>query len=339
MNRACVLKNPKQLIWEERAPLPLKTGEVRIRSCWAGICGTDLALYSGDYEVPLPLVLGHEFCGEVDEVSRSEDEHLIGKIVAPEINHHCLARLDSAPCGACKRGLPLHCLKRSVFGIIAQDGAFQSETIALALNCHVLPDSLTGPQGIFIEPLAAALNTFSTVNTSELKFVLVLGAGRLGSLIAMIAQRVVENTLVVCRSDETKNRLARLDLNSMTFPGVEELRAIIDEQTDGVGADMVIEATGDPNMLQTCLNLVRPRGIVSLKSTPGLPTPPLDLTKWVVDEITVQGTRCGDFAKAIEFYQCENLDLTPLISHIVPFENIEDAFALAHKGGKVVIEF
>lgn len=339
MIRSCVLTVPRTLAWQDRPRPSLGPAEVRIRPHFAGICGTDLALWRGDYPVPLPLVLGHEFCGEVIEAGGPDGEPLLGRIVTAEINHHCLARGDAKPCRACRKGLPLHCQRRTVFGIISQDGAFQSETVALARNCHPLPPALAGPMGVFVEPLAAALNAFAARPITPGEFVLVLGAGRLGSLIALVAHKMGADVLAVARREESLRRVAALGVPTLACPTPDDALAVVQERTEGLGADRVVDATSDPATLPLALRLVRPRGIVSLKSTPGLPAPPLDLTKWVVDEITVEGTRCGDFAAAIEFYENNELDLGPLVQKIEKFGDLEAGVFSAQHCGKVILKY
>src|SRR5690606_18530211 len=114
-----------------------------------GVCGTDLALYSGGYPVPLPLTLGHEFYGEVVELGAAATEadraaFPAGSLATAEINNTCLALRRDAPCAMCRgalgrgalgrgalgrRAMPEHCLERTVTGIIQSDGAFAEEVV------------------------------------------------------------------------------------------------------------------------------------------------------------------------------------------------------------------
>ncbi|MCD6386148.1 alcohol dehydrogenase catalytic domain-containing protein, partial [Candidatus Sumerlaeota bacterium] len=80
---------------------------------FAGVCGTDIAIFNGEYKVPLPIVLGHEFVGVVAEVGEPEFSYLEGETAVAEINNTCLACNRAMLCPACERGLPNHCLERT----------------------------------------------------------------------------------------------------------------------------------------------------------------------------------------------------------------------------------
>ena len=120
----------------------------------------DLAIFSGDYQVSLPIVLGHEFVGVVEAVGSAQDEHLLGMRATAEINNTCLAQRLPDPCPACRRGMPSHCATRTVIGIMGADGAFAEHIIVPAANVHLIPDEIDDRTAIFIEPLAAAIQTF-----------------------------------------------------------------------------------------------------------------------------------------------------------------------------------
>jgi alcohol dehydrogenase len=116
----------------------------------------------------------------------------------------------------------------------------------------------------------------------------------------------------------------------------ERLADEIRERTDGLGADMVVEATGSPAGLETALQLIRPRGTIALKSTCGLPSP-IDQTRVVVDEIRLQGSRCGPFDKAIEFMKRGKLDLSLFDITSFPLDQTGPAIEAARGHDRVVI--
>lgn len=326
---AAVLVAPKRLVYEERSlSVPLAPCEVLVEVAYAGVCGTDLAIYSGDYRVPLPLVLGHEFSGVVvDGGSAVRRKRLIGRRVVGEINATCVAWHRRSRCPACRRGLPNHCQRRTVVGIVGHDGAF-ARYVRLPLGCvHPLPASISLEAGIFVEPLAAALRTFELAPVREGATVVVLGCGRLGRLVALVAAKLGMRVIAVARRRETLLRVQRYaqalvcmgtsstppaspaqnQARQRTRPelveiaGPDQLAMFVLERTRGLGADLVVEATGDPTQWGVAMKLVRPQGTVALKSTPGVPGGQLDSTSIAVDEIRIQGSRCGPFDKAIRF--------------------------------------
>jgi alcohol dehydrogenase len=108
--------------------------------------------------------------------------------------------------------------------------------------------------------------------------------------------------------------------------------------TDGMGADIVVESSGTPQGLNVALELVRPRGTVALKTTCGLANEGINYTRAVVDEIRIQGSRCGPFDKAIEMLSAWEIPVRSLISHIYHLEQVEEAIITANTASKVIID-
>ncbi len=338
--RSAVLVRPNTLEYQETPLRDLRSWECRIRVAWAGICSTDLAIYHGHYPVPLPLVLGHEFCGVVEAVGDSDFSSLIGKTVTAEINNTCFSVQHSEGlCIHCSHGRPHHCSKRTVVGIINHPGAFAEQILVPVRNCHVLPDVLPARLGVMVEPLAAAIQTFEKTPLRQSDTVVVLGAGRLGALIAQVATCTGACVLSFCRSQETAERARRLSIQHVyPCPDICTMTEIIDEITYGKGADIVVEATGNPDFLNLALELVRPEGVIALKSTPGRPTPHFDITRLVVDEITIQGSRCGPFDVAMDHAFRYQKNLNQFIVAEYPFDELPAAIEHAGRGGKVVVK-
>ncbi len=335
MPRAAVLTAPRTIELQDRPALTPGIGEAFLQIEHAGICGTDLALYSGDYPVPLPLVCGHEFVGTVTAVGEHVSEEWIGQRVCAEINNTCLAYRRPDPCSACLRHLPNHCQKRSVSGIIQHDGAFAEEMVVPAGALHRLPQNLDPLTATLTEPLAAALQTFVQSPGGLNDVVVVLGPGRLGILITFVAALKGLKTLAVSRSPEKRERALKFGAHHVCAP--EEADAVVREWTDGFGADIVVESTGTPKGLEQAMKLVRPNGMVAAKTTCGLPSGGVDLTQLVVDEIRIQGSRCGPFQPALDILSQHQDKLKSLITSVQPLENISNAIESAVHEDKVVL--
>ncbi len=112
---------------------------------------------------------------------------------------------------------------------------------------------------------------------------------------------------------------------------------MIKENTEGLGADLIVDTTGNPDGITQALKLVRPRGTVCCKTTCGLPTTGLDMTKLVVDEVRLQGSRCGPFEPAIEILKTHHEKLKHLITSMRPLEETQAALESASIENKVVI--
>ncbi|CAI2717940.1 alcohol dehydrogenase catalytic domain-containing protein [Nitrospina watsonii] len=336
MSLAATLTAPKTLVMQDRPAAQAGPGEVVIAVEHAGVCGTDLALYSGDYSVPLPLVCGHEFVGRVTATGEKVDTNWKGHRVTAEINNTCTAYRSPTPCRACQRGMPSHCQTRTVTGIISKDGAFAEEVVVPAGVLHRIPDGIDPIAATLIEPLAAALQTFVMTPPKETDVVAVLGPGRLGILIVFVAA-VVHGLDVIAVSRSESKRTRALEYGAALACAPEQAGDIVRGQSAGLGADIVIDATGQPQGFAEALGLVRPRGTISAKTTCGLPAQGLDMTRLVVDELCVQGSRCGPFAPAVNILEQHQDRLKTLITSVQPLQNAHAAIESAFHENKVVL--
>jgi len=285
-------------------PIP-KPDEALIRVTLAGICGTDLEILKG-YSA-FQGVIGHEFVGRVLECA---EPAWVGARVVGEINIAC------GECEWCLRGLSPHCPRRTVMGIVNRQGCF-AEYVALPLrNLHRVPDTVPNEAAVFVEPLAAAAEILAQMRFEPGTRVAVLGDGRLGLLVAQVLNNAGAQVILVGKHDG-KLELARGWGVRVITKHRRELRA--------ASISVVVEATGSPHGLEEALRLVEPRGTVVMKSTFHDPAH-FDATKLVVDEITLLGSRCGDFSVALELLQRGNVQVRPLLSKVFPLEESLEAF-------------
>ena len=335
MPRIAQLTAPGKIQVKNSPSLKAGPGEVVIQVRHAGVCGTDLALFHGDYPVPLPHVCGHEFTGTVKQIGDEVDNKWLGKTVTAEINNTCIAYNCQPLCSACKKGLSSHCLERTVTGIIHHSGAFAEEVVVAAGTLHEIPDEIDPLTAILTEPLAAALQTFVMTPVTGDETIVVLGPGRLGILVVFVAALKGVKVLAVSRSEGKQKRA--LDYGATWACSPDKAEALIKEKTDRLGADLVVDTTGNPDGITQALNLVRPRGTVCCKTTCGLPASGLDMTKLVVGEVQLQGSRCGPFEPAIEILKIHHDKLKHLITATRPLEETQQALELASTENKVVI--
>lgn len=302
--------------------------ESLIKVLKAGICGTDFSIVSGDFKVQPPLILGHEFVGEVEE----PEERISGRVVS-EINIPC------GSCFFCSNGMPSHCLRRKALGITT-DGAFAEYVKVPFKNLHVLPESVSTEEGVFVEPLAACIRSFELAPIKGKPTVAILGPGTVGLLTLQVARALSAGKIIVAGT-----RWDRLNLSKKLGADItinvkeEDLPKRIFEETNGVGADIVVEATGRPEGAGEALSIVRARGTVIMKTTSGLASV-VDLSDLVRKEIAIQGSRCGPFDKAIEMLSRREVSVSPLITHRVKLDEINAAFEKIKKREaiKVLIE-
>jgi len=308
----------KTLTFRDDLPIPDPlAGEALVRVHLAGICSTALEMIRGYY--PFTGILGHEFVGEVVE---APDPTLRGARVTGEINIVC------GECATCRRGDSTHCENRTTLGIHDHPGCF-AEYLTLPLeNLHRIPDNLSNNAAVFTEPLAAALEIQQQIRVQHSDRVLIVGAGRLGQLVAQTLALTGCDLHVVVRHANQQGILTERGIPALT-----------EDQISERSYDLVVEATGAPGGFALARKAVRPRGTVVLKSTyAGDLT--ADFSSIVVDEITLIGSRCGPFEPALRLLETGQVDPTPLITAHYPLADGPAAFEHAAQAGvfKVLLE-
>ncbi len=299
-------------------PLPdLRAEQVLVKVSLAGICATDIALFKGYANfVGVP---GHEFVGEVVDVGKLANKGWLGKRVAVEINQYC------GTCPMCLSRLSNHCAHRQVVGIRNHQGAF-AQFIAVNQNTlHALPNVLDDKMAVFIEPLAAAYRILEQLASVKGQRVLLIGAGKLGQLIARVMRTEQCELGVVTRSNKQQCLLANTADTCLNESAVE-VRAW----------DVVIEASGQLSGLELALGAVRPGGRVVLKST-YLEDPQTRFSDFVINEVSLIGSRCGPFDKAIGALLSGRVNPLSLIEGEYSLNDIEKAMAHASLSGTMKI--
>jgi len=316
-----------QLGLHRKAIPKLRPGWALIRVCLAGICNTDVEILRGYHH--FRGTPGHEFVGDDVDIrgSSREKPNWIVKRVAGEINIGCRAQGFRPLCRFCQQGLVRHCTRRRVLGIVNQDGAF-AEYLTLPLqNLHAIPDSLADDEAVFVEPLAAACEVLDQVNVRKFKEAAVLGDGKLAQLIARVLRselpRVVlygkhERKLALARPAEIVTQRVRGD--AIDLKRVKETYRLL------------VEATGSPTGLALAQHMTEPRGTLVLKST-FHGAAPVETWPTVVKELTVVGSRCGPFEKAIALLRAGKVDPRPLITRSFSLGEAPAAIRFAQRGG------
>jgi threonine dehydrogenase-like Zn-dependent dehydrogenase len=298
-------------------PQPDKPNEALVKIRLAGICSTDLELVKGYY--PYKGILGHEFVGEVVE---ADDASWIGQRVVGEINAVC------NQCEQCLNGRPTHCENRTVLGIINRDGTFAEYTTLPVANLHRVPDSVLDEMAVFTEPLAAALEIQEQIQINPTDRVLLIGAGRLGQLIAQTVALTGCDLHVVARHAHQKDLLKARGIQIISQEDIEPWRW-----------DIVVEATGSPSGFSLARQAIRPRGTLVLKSTYKGEIN-VNFSSVVVDEINIIGSRCGPFEPALHLMESKQVDPTVLIDSEFSLNDALKAFERAAEAGalKVLVQ-
>ncbi len=295
--------------------LPERGDEALVRVLLSGICNTDLEIARG--YAGFKGTIGHEFVGLVEDAA---DKTWIGQRVVGEINAGC------GECALCRTGDPRHCAKRTVLGIVGRDGA-HAEFLKLPIsNLLAVPDAIVDEHAVFAEPLAAACGIMERAAVTRDKKVAVIGDGKLGLLCAQALALTGADTLLVGKHAEKLRIAARRGIETATTKTVAKRKNQF---------DVVVEASGSASAFQLALDLLRPRGVLVLKSTfEG--TTEINAARLVVDEISVVGSRCGRFPPALDLLRTGAIDVDSLISEEHPLRS--GVLAMERAGKKGVLK-
>lgn len=305
-------------------PVP-ETGEQEalVRVSMAGICNTDIEITKG--YLGFHGVLGHEFVGIVEKAPENATD-LINRRVVGEINCGCNT------CDYCKTGLQKHCPSRTTLGIQGKDGIFAGYTTLPVSNLHVVPETVSDEEAVFIEPLAAAYEIQEQIEIKPTHTILVLGDGKLGLLCALTLNLSGAQVTLAGRHDKKLNIAGNQQIQTVNA-GTEAL-------SKEKKYDIVVDATGSAEGFEAALRYIKPRGNIVLKSTIAS-SQKINLAPLVIDEITLIGSRCGPFEAAIQALTQKRIDVRPLISSVCTIRDAQTAFEEARKKEnlKILIDF
>jgi 2-desacetyl-2-hydroxyethyl bacteriochlorophyllide A dehydrogenase len=336
MNRTmqgAVLHGAKDLRLEQCAVPELRPGQILLRVRRAGICGSDLHYYRDGYcaaFVPTrPFILGHEAVAQVAAVADDVKGLTVGTRVVVNPARAC------GFCDFCKNGRGNLCQSTVFLGSASTkpptDGLFAEFAVVRADQCFVVPSQLDDGLAALMEPLAVALHAVRRAGTVSGKSVLVLGAGPIGTLVLITARAygagpVAVTEIVPARRKKALEFGAEAALDPTAAPFVQQARDL-----GGKGCDIIFEASGSPAALRQGFELVRPGGSIVQIGTLGTEDIPLPANQVMVSEAQYIGSfRYGNvFGEAIRLAASGRVDLRPLVSEILPMNQVTDAMTLA----------
>jgi (R,R)-butanediol dehydrogenase / meso-butanediol dehydrogenase / diacetyl reductase len=316
----------------ECVPVAPGADEVQISVSHCGICGTDLHLFHGamDHRVTIPAIIGHEMSGVIETVGAKVSGWARGDRVT-------VRPLDSCgECPACKNGHSHICQKLKFIGI-DRPGAMQKLWTVPAYTLHRLPDTLSLKEGALIEPVAVACHDVRLGEVKEGEFVVVLGGGPIGTLIALVAQHKGARVLVSELNPFRLRMLHDFGIEAVN-PAETDLVSLVEERTGGAGADVVFEVSSSKAGVELMTKLPRVRGRIVVVAIFSQPVP-IDLFKFFWREISMRGARvyeAQDFEEAISLSAAGALPLDQLITNVCPLDQLEWGIRQLEKGGEVM---
>ncbi|WP_336023619.1 NAD(P)-dependent alcohol dehydrogenase [Halobellus salinisoli] len=292
-----------------------------------GICGSDVHYYNhgriGDYVVEDPLILGHESAGEVIAVGDDVSDLEPGDRVALEPGVPCRR------CAHCKRGEYHLCEAVEFMATPPHDGAFAEYVAWPADFAYKLPESVSTLEGALCEPLSVGIHAVRRGNVATGDTVLVTGAGPIGLLVADAARAAGATDVLITDIVPEKLEYARdRGIDRAVNVAETSLDDAVDEYTDGVGADVVVEASGAEPSIRSTLDGVRRGGTVVLVGLADEAEVPFDVLDVIDNELDVHGSfrYANTYGAAIDLLADDVVDVADMVDFEASLSNIDDAF-------------
>jgi threonine 3-dehydrogenase len=342
MRGICKMQPGKGAEYRTDIPIPsIRSDEVLIRTRAAAICGTDLHIYDwNEYAANrmkrLPMVFGHEVCGEIVELGANVKDLSVGDRISVETHIPC------NHCPQCMMGNRHICENMKLFGV-TEPGAF-AEYAAVPAACAVqLDDDITDQMGALLESMGAGVHGVERAEVKG-KNVLVSGCGPIGLMVIGACKQHKAHQIIACDVLDQKLELAKVMgadvvLNSGTTDIPETVRLL----TNGSGADAAIDITGNGKAIVTGLRALRKAGrMVSV----GLPNGeiPLNLTEDIIyreiEYTGVAGRRMFEtWDDCLQILRSGKFSLKPVIGGVYKLEEFETALAAIRSGvpGKMLL--
>ncbi len=322
------------------APVPAPArDEVQLRITGASICGTDLHIYDWDSwaqeRIQPPLIIGHEACGEVSAVGKGVTSRKVGDFVAVESHFPC------GTCVPCRTGSRHLCQGMRIFGIDV-NGAYADFTVVPALCARPVGDEIRHEYASLLEPLGNAVYV-TLVEPVEDKAVAVYGCGPAGLFSVAVARFCGAREVFAVEPNATRRRLARkAGATHVIDPAKEKASDAIHAATKGLGADVVLEMSGNEMAINDSLAGLRRAGRYCFF---GLPKGPVTVD--IANGIIFRGARLYGITGRRMFETWETmagllrrgLDITPLVTHSFKLEEFDKAFKVMETNdcGKVML--
>jgi len=326
--KAAVWYGENNIKIEQREKPSIKEGEVLIKVKAVGICGTDLMIYKGKFPRSRPpLIPGHEFTGEVVASKNVPSNLKIGdKVVVNPL-------ISCGRCVACKMGFSNVCSKLRLIGVDI-DGSFAEFVKASWEKVYKIPSDFPPETAALVEPAAVALHAVRISTCKVGDFVVVLGAGPIGLLVAMVARIAGASQIILTEVLKYRLELAEKLGFYVIDSSKNNVGEKIQKMTKGKGADVVFDTAAVSQVASQLVSLIRPRGkivIVGLYKQP----PSVDLLDIIFKEGHLLGSRVYsevDFEKAVNLITSGKLKIEPLITHRLSLEEINEGIKLLEKG-------
>lgn len=333
--KGLVFESNNVLVWKNVPDTAPKAGEVKIKIAAAGICGSDVHGYRGitGRRIP-PMIMGHEFAGEIVELGRNVIGYKPGDRVCVNPVNSC------GECEFCRSGLEQFCPDKHQYGCGAEDGAF-ADYLCVDEKClHRLADGISYEHGACVEPLAVAVKAANRAGDLTNKNVFIVGAGTIGLMVLMVVKNCSPKSIIVSDTSDFRLGLSKkvgadVTVNPM---GGDVVQAVL-EATGGVGADVSFECVGVPATLNQALDVIKIKGTAVIMGQ-GQRRAEIDEMNMCVREPDILGSfmyNYEEFKQAVDMINAGKVDVDSIISATVPMSEGAEYFdRLANDPGELI---
>jgi threonine 3-dehydrogenase len=339
--KALVKAKSEPGIWMEDVPEPTcGTHDVKVKIHKTAICGTDIHIYAWDdwaqATIPVPMVVGHEFFGEIVEVGTAVQGLNVGQRVSGEGHVTC------GICRNCRAGRQHLC--RNTLGIgVNREGCFAEYLVLPATNVLVLPDEITGDQAAILDPLGNAAHSALSFNLIG-EDVLITGAGPIGVMAVAIAKHAGARHIVITDVNDYRLELAKkMGATRALNVKYDKIKDVLEPLGMTEGFDVGLEMSGHPMALNDMVQVMNHGGNVALLGIPPEETA-IDWNQVIFKGLTLKGIYGREmyetWYKMISMLQ-SGLDLSPVITHHFPIDDFQHAFQImaSAQSGKVILDW
>ncbi|MFH1905483.1 MAG: zinc-dependent alcohol dehydrogenase family protein [bacterium] len=321
--KAAVLETIRKIIVKD-IPVPKpKDNEVLIKVKVCGICGTDMKLYDGQYTAKMPVVLGHEYSGEIVEAGKEVRNFKVGDRVVSDPNESCGA------CYWCRNSQPCFCNNLAAYGVL-RDGGFAEYATAGEKGVYKIPDDLDFESAAFTEPLSCVVHGVDRIDYRPGDDVVIIGGGPMGQIHLQFALHSGAGKVILIEPEDSRIQMAkRFGAKHVINPETEDVKKTVLDLTEGLGADVVVEVVGHTSTIEQALDLAKRGGRILIfgfaPEGEKASFVPFDILS---KELTIMGSWVNPYtySRALDILASGKIDVKPLISARIKLDNIMDGF-------------
>ncbi|MBC94011.1 MAG: hypothetical protein CMM38_10290 [Rhodospirillaceae bacterium] len=321
--KAMLLGAPNKVGLEEVENPNADDGNSVVRITHSGVCGTDLKIFSGGIPANYPLIMGHEMIGEVTQAGDSASPKVGSRVIVDPV-------LYCGECFHCNIGQTQLCPNGGLIGR-DQDGGFAEYVAVPPKNVFAMPDKITNQEAPLIQVLTTVMHAQQMASVSINDTVVVLGLGVGGLLHVQLAKARGAKTIIGITRSKWKREVAESIGADITLEPNDLTKQLVLEATNGIGADLVIESAGKLSVLAQAMDLVRLGGRVlgyGIHTNTEGALPFYDMYFKEIQFINARAATDKDFSACLEMFESGKINLNPLISDILPLDQLGKAMEM-----------